>query len=121
MGKDWTGGNRSWGRGWGREGGGCGLVDELSRGLGFVQGQTTRLRLGQSFLPVQRAQLLRVNRWVVLGRCATSTEGCSVGTKWWRTITVIAFQGNFDLLLRLVWTGTSIDSIDQEITQRVFQ
>ena len=47
--------------GWGHEGGGCGLVDELSRGLGFVQGQMTWLRLGQSFLPVQRAQLLRVN------------------------------------------------------------
>ena len=25
-----------------------------------------------------------------------STEGCSVGMKWWRTITVIALKGNFD-------------------------
>ena len=71
-------------------GGECGQADGLSRGLGFVQGQTIRLRLGQSFLLVQRAQLLRVNRWVVLGHRATSIEGCSVGTKWWRTITVIA-------------------------------
>ena len=96
---------------WGREGGECGQADGLSRGLGFVQGQTIWLRLDQSFLPVQRAQLLRVNRWVVLGRCAMSTEGCSVGMKWWRTITVIASQGNFDLLLRLVQVGTSVDSI----------
>ena len=62
-------------------GGECGQADGLSQGLGFVQGQTIRLRLGRSFLLVQRAQLLRVNRWVVLGHCATSTEGCSVGTK----------------------------------------
>ena len=75
---------------WGHEGGECGRADGLSQGLGFVQGQMIQLRLGQSFLPVQRAQLLRVNRWVVLGYHTTSTEGRSVGMKWWRTITVIA-------------------------------
>ena len=86
--------------GWGREGGGCVRVGGLSRGLGFVQGQTIWLRLDQSFLLVQRVQLLRVSRWVVLGRHATSTVGCSVGTKWWRTMMMIASKGNFDLLLR---------------------
>ena len=65
-------------------------VGELSRSLGFVQGQTIWQRLGQSFLLVRRAQLLRVNQWVVLGRRAMSTEGCSVGMKWWRTIMEIA-------------------------------
>ena len=79
------------GRGeWGREGGECVRVGGRGRGLGFVRGQTIWLRLDQSFLPVQRAQLLRVNRWVVLGRRATSTVDCSVGMKWWRTITMIA-------------------------------
>ena len=92
----------------------------LGRGPGFVQGQTIWLRLGQSFLPVQRAQLLMVNRWVVLGRLATSTKGCSVGTKWWRTIMKIAsFKGNFDLLLHLDWVGMNVDSIDREIALRV--
>ena len=62
----------------------------LGQGPGFVQGQMIWLRLGQSFLPVQRVQLLRVNRGVVLRRLATSTEGCSVGTKWWRTMAMIA-------------------------------
>ena len=73
-----------------REGGEYEQAGGLGRDLGFVQGQTIWLRLGQSFLPVQRAQLLMVNRWVVLGHLATSTKGCSVGTKWWRTITTIA-------------------------------
>ena len=91
----------------------------LGRGLGFVQGQTIWLRLDRSFLPVQRAQLLRVNQWVVLGHCTTSTVGCSVGTKWWRTMTMIASKGNFDLLLRLDWVGTGVDSIDREIALRV--
>ena len=91
----------------------------LSRGLGFVQGQTIWLRLDQSFLPVQRAQLLRVSRWVVLGHRTTSTVGCSVGTKWWRTMTMIASKGNFDLLLRLDRVGTGVDSIDRGITLRV--
>ena len=104
---------------WGREEGGCGRVGGLSQGLGFVQGRTIWLRLDQSFLPVQRAQLLRVSRWVVLGRCTTSTVGCSVGTKWWRTMTMIASEGNFDLLLRLDWGGTGVDSIDREIVLRV--
>ena len=90
----------------------------LSRGLGFVRGQTIWVRLDQSFLPVLRVQLQRVNRWVVLGRRATSTVGYSVGTKWWRTITMIALEGNFDLLLRLDRVGTSVDSIDQEIALR---
>ena len=75
---------------WGREGGECVRAGGLSQGLGFVRGQTIWLHLDQSFLPVQRAQLLRVNRWVVLGRLATSTEGCSVGMKWWRTMAMIA-------------------------------
>ena len=105
--------------GWGREEGGCGQAGGLSRGLGFVHSQMIWLRPGQSFLPVQRAQLLRVNRWVVLGRRATSIAGCSVGTKWWRTIAVIASQGNFDLLLRLDRVGTGVDSIDREIALRV--
>ena len=91
----------------------------LSRGLGFVQSRTIWLRLGQSFLPVQRVRLLRVSRWVVLGRRATSTVGCSVGTKWWRTMTMIASKGNFDLLLRLDRVGTGVDSIDREIALRV--
>ena len=108
------------GRGeWGREGGECVRVGGRGRGLGFVQGQTIWLHLDQSFLPVQRAQLLRENRWVVLGCRATSTVGCSVGTKWWRTMTMIALEGNFDLLLRLDRVGTSIDSIDREIALRV--
>ena len=88
----------------------------LSRGLGFVRGQTIWLCLDQSFLPVQKVWLLRVNRWVVLGRRATSTVGCSVGTKWWRTMMMI---GNFDLLLRLDRVGTGVDSIDREIALRV--
>ena len=33
---------------------------------------------------------------------------------------MIASKGNFDLLLRLDQVGTSIDSIDQEISLRVF-
>ena len=94
-------------------------VGGLSRGLEFAQGRMIWLRLDQSFLPVQRARLLRVNRWVVLGRRATSTVGCSVGTKWWRTMTMIASEGNFDLLLRLDRVGTNVDSIDREITLRV--
>ena len=94
-------------------------VGGLSRGLGFVQGQTIWLRLDQSFLLVPRVQLLRVSRWVVLGCRAMSTVGCSVGTKWWRTMTMIALKGNFDLLLRLDLVGTSVDSIDQEIALRV--
>ena len=105
---------------WEREGGVCGQAGELGQGLGFVRGQTIWLRLGQSFLPVQRAQLLMVNQWIVLRCLTTSTEGCSVDTKWWRTITMIASKGNFDLLLHLDRVGTSIDSIDQEIAQRVF-
>ena len=60
-----------------------------------------------------------MNRWVVLGHLATSTEGCSVGMKWWRTMTMIASKGNFDLLLRLDWVGTGVDSIDREIALRV--
>ena len=104
---------------WERKGGEYGQVGGLSRGLGFVRGQTILVRLGQSFLPVQRAQLLRVNQWVVLGHRATSTEGCSVGMKWWRTIMMIALQGNFDLLLHLDWVGTGVDSIDREIALRV--
>ena len=91
----------------------------LNRGLGFVRGRMVWLRLGQSFLLVQRAQLLRVNRWVVLGRRATSTEGCSVGKKWWRTMTMIASKANFDLLLRLDRVGMSVDSMDQGIALRV--
>ena len=94
-------------------------VGGQGRGLGLVQGQTIWLRLDQSFLPVQRAQLLRVNRWVVLGRRATSTEDCSVGTKWWRTMAMIASKGNFDLLLRLDRVGTGVDSTDREIALRV--
>ena len=94
-------------------------VGGLGRGLGFVQGQTVWLRLGQSFLLVRRVRLLRVSRWVVLGLRATSTEGCSVGTKWWRTMTMIASKGNFDLLLRLDRVGTGADSTDREIALRV--
>ena len=105
--------------GWGRGEGGCVRAGGLSQGLGFVQGQTIWLRLDQSFLPVQRVRLLRVSRWVVLGRRATSTMGCSVGTKWWRTMTTIASKGNFDLLLRLDQVGTGVDSIDCEIALRV--
>ena len=75
---------------WGREEGGYVRVGGLSRGLGFVQGRTIWLRPDRSFLPVQRVQLQKVNRWVVLGRRATSTEDYSVGTKWWRTIAMIA-------------------------------
>ena len=66
---------------WGRGGGECVRVGGQGRGLGFVRGQTIWLRPDQSFLPVLRAQLQRVNRWVVLGHHATSTVGCSVGTK----------------------------------------
>ena len=94
-------------------------VGGRGRGLGFVRGQTIRLRLDQSFLLVQRARLLRVNQWVVLGRRATSTVGYSVGTKWWRTMTMIASEGNFDLLLRLDRVGTGVDSTDREIALRV--
>ena len=94
-------------------------VGGLSRGLGFVQGQTIWSRLDLSFLPVQRAQLLRVSRWVVLGCRTTSTVGCSVGTKWWRTMTTIASKGNFDLLLRLDRVGANVDSIDREVALRV--
>ena len=47
---------------WGREGGGCVRAGGLSRGLGFVRGQTIWLHLGQSLLLVQRVQFLRVNR-----------------------------------------------------------
>ena len=104
---------------WGREEGGCGRADGLNQGLGFVQGRMIWLCLGQSFLLVQRAQLLRVSQWVVLGRRATSTVGCSVGTKWWRTMTMIALKGNFDLLLRLDRIGTGVDSIDRGIALRV--
>ena len=68
----------------------CGLVDGLGQGLGCVQSQTIELRLDQSFLQVQSFWLQRGSQGFVLGCCATSTEGCSVGTKWWRTITVIA-------------------------------
>ena len=74
----------------GHGGGACGLVDGLGQGLGCVQSQMIGLRLGQSFLRVLRVLLPRQSQGFVLGRCATSTEGCSVGTKWWRTITVIA-------------------------------
>ena len=105
--------------GWGHEGGGYVRVGGRGRGLGFVRGWTIWLRLDRSFLLVQRAQLLRVNRWVVLGRRATSTVGCSVGMKWWRTMTVIASKGNFDLLLRLDRVGTGVDSIDRKIALRV--
>ena len=45
--------------------------------------------------------------------------GCSVGTKWWRTMTMIASEGNFDLLLRLDRVGTSVDSMDLGIALRV--
>ena len=49
-----------------------------------------------------------------------STEGCSVGTKWWRTIMKIAsFKGNFDLLLCLDQVGMNIDLFDHEIALRV--
>ena len=51
---------------WGHEEGVYGLAGELDQGLGFVQGPTIRLCLGQSFLLVQGVQLLVVNRWVVL-------------------------------------------------------
>ena len=72
------------------EEGACGRAGELGQGLGFVQGQMIWLHLGQSFLQVQRALLLTVNGQVVLGHLATSTRGCSVDMKWWRTIAVIA-------------------------------
>ena len=32
---------------------------------------------------------------------------------------MIASEGNFDLLLRLDWAGTGVDSIDRKITPRV--
>ena len=47
--------------------------------------------------------------------CATSTGDCSVDMKWWRTLTVIASEINFDLLLCLTWMGTNIDSIESKI------
>ena len=94
-------------------------VGGQGQGPGFVRGQTIWLRLDLSFLPVQRARLLRVSRWVVLRRRATSTVGYSVGTKWWRTMTMIASKGNFDLLLRLDRVGTGVDSIDRGIALRV--
>ena len=34
-------------------------------------------------------------------------------------MTMIASEGNFDLLLRLDWVGTGVDSIDREIALRV--
>ena len=71
--------------GLGNDGGGGGeyeLVGGLGRDPGCVRGQTIWSHLSQSFLLVQRAQLLMVNQWVVLRRLATSTGGCSVGMKW---------------------------------------
>ena len=68
-----------------------GLAGGLGLFLGFVQGWTIRLRHGQRFLWGQSVQLQKLNQGVVLGCCATSTEGCSMGTKWWRTITMIAW------------------------------
>ena len=38
-----------------------------------------------------------------------------MGTKWWRTIVVIALKGNFNLLLYLACVGMSIDSIESRI------
>ena len=67
-----------------------GLADKLGQGLGCVQGQTIGLRPGQRFLQVQSVLLQRQSQGVALRCHATSTEGCSVGTKWWRTITIIA-------------------------------
>ena len=67
-----------------------GRAGELGQGLECVQGQMIRLHPGQSFLRVLQVLLWRQSQGVVLRRCATSTEGCSVGTKWWRTIMVIA-------------------------------
>ena len=72
-----------------RGGGVCGLADGLGQGLGCVQSRMLWLRLGLSFLRVQSSQLQRGSEGFVLGCRATSTEGCSVGMKWWRTITVI--------------------------------
>ena len=66
--------------------GACGLAGGLGQGLRFVQGQTIGLRLGQSCLQVLSVPLWRLSQWVVLRRRATSTEGCSMGTKWWRTV-----------------------------------
>ena len=104
---------------WGCEEGVYGKAGGQGQGLGFVRGQMIWLSLGPSFLPGQRAQFLMVNRWVVLRRLTTSTEGCFVGTKWWRTMMMIALKGNFDLLLRLDRVGTGVDSIDRKIALRV--
>ena len=68
----------------------CGLVDELGQGLGCVRSLRKESHPDQSFLQVQSFQLQRGSQGFVLRRHATSTEGCSVGTKWWRTMTVIA-------------------------------
>ena len=75
---------------WGCRGGAYGLAGKLGQGLGCVQDQMIELRPGQSFLQVQSVLLQRQSQGVVLGHRATSTEGCSVGIKWWRTIAVIA-------------------------------
>ena len=76
--------------GWGRKGGVYGLAGRLGLCLRFVQGQTIHLRLGRRFLQGQSVQLQRLSRGFVLRRHATSTEGCSVGMKCWRTIMMIA-------------------------------
>ena len=49
-----------------------------------------RVMSWSEFSSGSECSLQRPSQGVVLGRHATSTKGCSVGTKWWRTITVIA-------------------------------
>ena len=70
--------------------GACVRVGGLGQGLGCVQGQMIGLHPGLSFPQVQSVLLQRQSQGFVLGCCTTSTEGCSVGMKWWRTMTVIA-------------------------------
>ena len=66
------------------------LADGLGQGLGCIQSWMIGLHLGQSSLQVQSFRLQRGSQGFVLRRRATSTKGCSVGTKWWRTIMVLA-------------------------------
>ena len=66
-----------------------GLVGGQGQGLGCVQSQMIGLHPGLSFPRVQSVLPQRQSQGFVLRCRATSTEGCSVDTKWWRTISVI--------------------------------